>query len=204
MYWAIFGILFFAGIAMTVREGLWSNSLLLVNLLISGLAAFSFYSPLTAWLDEMLGGEYTYVLDFVLVWGLFVVAMVLCRVLTRMASATRLRFKYPIDPIGGPLMGICAAWVLASFTMATMHMAPMPKDAFGGRLVYENVSDVQTTSFLGVPDLGWLRFVQRVSKATGFGSASGPQFSAQDFVATYMAHREKLAKANAPWLRVNR
>ena len=40
-----------------------------------------------------------------------------------------MRFKHPIDPVGGPLVGFIAAWVLASFTMATLHTSPMPKDA---------------------------------------------------------------------------
>ena len=46
-----------------------------------------------------------------------------------------MRFKHPIDPVGGPLVGFIAAWVLASFALATLHVSPMPKDAFGGKLV---------------------------------------------------------------------
>ena len=50
---------------MMVREGLWSNAITLVNIIISGLVAFGFYSPLVIYLDEMLDGQYTYLLDFV-------------------------------------------------------------------------------------------------------------------------------------------
>ena len=64
---------------MMVREGLWSNAISLVNILISGLVAFGFYSPLTIYLDEYLDGQYTYVLDFVVIWVLFAVTMVICR-----------------------------------------------------------------------------------------------------------------------------
>ena len=55
---------------MMVREGLWSNTITLINILISGLVAFAFYSPLAIYLDEMLDGEYTYLLDFVVHLGL--------------------------------------------------------------------------------------------------------------------------------------
>ena len=37
---------------MMVREGLWSNTITLVNIIISGLVAFGFYSPLVVYLDE--------------------------------------------------------------------------------------------------------------------------------------------------------
>ena len=96
-----------------VREGLWSNAITLVNIIISGLVAFGFYSPLTIFLDEMTDGQYTYLLDFVVIWFLFAVTMVICRTLTGAASKTRMRFKHPIDPVGGPAIGLLAAWVLA-------------------------------------------------------------------------------------------
>src|SRR5687767_11969988 len=128
MYWAVYLIVLFASLAMMVREGLWSNTIMLVNIIISGLVAFGFYSPLVIYLDEMADGEHTYWLDWAVIWALFVVAMVICRTATSIASKTRMRFKNPIDPIGGPLVGLIAAWVLAAFTLATLHVSPMPKD----------------------------------------------------------------------------
>ena len=102
-YWIIFGIVLFATVAMTVREGLWSNTLTLVNIIISGLVAFGFYAPLVVYLDESVtDGQHTYWLDFAVLWALFAVAMVVCRALTGAFSKTRMRFKYPIDDVGGP------------------------------------------------------------------------------------------------------
>src|SRR5262245_12426159 len=115
MFWSIYLAVFFAGTAMMVREGMWSNAIALVNILISGLVAFGFYSPLVIYLDEMLKGEYTYLLDFLCIWALFVITMIVCTVMTSMASKVRMRFKNPIDPIGGPIVGALAAWLLASF-----------------------------------------------------------------------------------------
>src|SRR3954469_23112652 len=131
MYWAIYGIVIFAGLAMTVREGVWSNTLTLINTIISGLVAFGFYSSIVVYLDEeATSGQHTYWLDFAIIWALFCVAMIIFRVITGALSKTKLRFKNPIDPVAGPIIGFLATWVLAAFALATLHVSPMPKDAF--------------------------------------------------------------------------
>jgi len=194
MYWVVYGIVIFAGLAMMVREGLWSNTISLVYIMISGLVAFCFYSPLVIYLDEMGDGEHTYWLDFAVLWALYAASIVICRSLTAAASRTRLRFKNPIDPIGGPVVGILAAWVLASFTLATLHTAPMPgKDAFGGKLVH---ADVQSASAISSPDAAWLRFVEKLSQPAALGSAATGRFSAPAFVKIYEDRREKFDKAS--------
>ena len=49
MFYIIYGIVIFAGLAMTVREGLWSNTLTLICIIFSGLVAlpnwFRDYNP---------------------------------------------------------------------------------------------------------------------------------------------------------------
>jgi hypothetical protein len=193
MFWAIYLATFFAGVAMMVREGLWSNTIALVNIFVSGLVAFGFYSPLALYLDEQLSGPYTYLLDFLCLWLLFVVTMLVCRALTGLASRTRMRFKNPIDPVGGPVVAIVAAWILAAFTMATLHTVPMTQDAFGGKLMHSD-SEVESQSALLAPDLGWLRFVQSVSGSDSFGSGAKNAFSAKAFVKIYTDHRTKFGK----------
>src|SRR6476620_1063751 len=161
MYLAIYGIVVFAGLAMTVREGVWSNTLTLICVIISGLVAFGFYSPIVTYLDEeATSGQHTYWLDFAIIWALYAATMVILRSLMAALSKTKLRFKHPIDPVGGPILGFMAAWVLAAFTLATFHTSPMPKNAFSGRLVY---TDADTASALTSPDAAWLRFVERVN-----------------------------------------
>lgn len=192
-YWIIFGIVLFASVAMTVREGLWSNTLTLVNVIFSGLVAFGFYMPLVVYLDESVtDGQHTYWLDFAVLWALFCVAMVICRSLTAAFSKTRMRFKYPIDDVGGPLVGFIAAFVLASFTLATFHVAPMPKDILGGKIAYTSVDSVSNFS---QPDAAWLSFFQTVSDAAAFGTDSTGRFSANAFVKIYGDRRAKFDKA---------
>ena len=165
MYWAIYGIVIFAGVAMMVREGLWSNTITLVNIIISGLVAFGFYSPLVIYLDEKTDGEHTYWLDFAVIWALY------CRhdgdlcarsrpPPRKRACDSRTRSIRSADRS----MGLIAAWVLASFTLATLHTSPMPKDAFGGKLVYGSKADVESASAFTSPDIAWLRFVERMSQ----------------------------------------
>lgn len=203
MFWAIYIAVLFAGVAMMVREGLWSNTITLINVIVSGLVAFEFYSPLTVYLDEKLGGEYTYVLDFVCIWALFVVTMLICRAVTDLASRTRMRFKNPIDQVGGPLVAIVTAWVLATFVMATLHTAPMGKNAFSGKLVHTE-SEVATNSGLTSPDLAWLRFVELMSRPDSLGNGKQRAFDAQRFVEWQADHREAFEKANTKWIRVHR
>src|SRR3954468_5481991 len=193
MYWAIYGIVIFAGLAMTVREGVWSNTLTLINTIISGLVAFGFYSPIVAYLDEVAtSGQHTYWLDFAIIWALFATTMLILRTLMVAASKTRLRFKHPIDSVGGPILGFLAAWVLAAFTLATLHTSPMPKNQFGGKLVY---SDADSASIITSPDAAWLRFIERVNPASGLGTDSTDKFSAKGFVKIYTDRREKFDKA---------
>lgn len=192
MYLAVYLIVVFAGLAMTVREGLWSNTITLVNIFISGLVAFGFYSPLVVYLDEQAtSGQHTYWLDFAVIWALFSVTMLVMRVLTGALSKTRMRFKHPIDPVGGPIVGFIAAWVLASFTIATLHVSPMDKKAFGGGLNH----DVDSASFIMQPDAQWLKFVESMSKPEAFGGAKTDRFGAKAFVKIYGDRREKFEKA---------
>jgi uncharacterized membrane protein required for colicin V production len=193
-YYIFYAILLFAGLAMTVREGLWANTLTLVNILISGLMAFGLYSPLVVYLDEeVTSGQHTYWLDFAVLWAIFCVSMLVCRTLTGAFSKTRMRFKHPIDPVGGPAVGFLAAWVLAAFALATLHTSPMPKDAFGGNLASD--STVDSASLITSPDAAWIRFVAAMSKPNAYGSEGRTDLFSTKFVKIYSERREKFEKA---------
>ena len=193
MYWAVYAIVMFVGLAMTVREGLWSNAIALVNIVISGLVAFGFYMPVVIFLDEATGGKHTYWLDFAVIWALFAASMVVCRAAAGAASNTRMRFKNPIDPVGGPFVGLIAAWVLASITLATLHTSPMPRDAFSGKLVH---ADVMNAKAITSPDAAWLRFVEKMSSPKALGSGNALRFGAKGFVKDiYEKRREAFENA---------
>jgi uncharacterized membrane protein required for colicin V production len=201
LFWAIYLIVLFAGLAMMVREGVWSNTLTLINIIISGLVAFGFYSPLVVYLDESVtNGQHTYWLDFAIIWALFTVTMIILRTLTGAASKIRLRFKHPIDPVGGPIIGFIAAWVLVAFTLATLHTAPMPKNGFSGKLVTSN--EVDSASPMTSPDAAWIRFFVNMTGTTSFGytdtnKSDWQKRAAAAWVQEYSAHREEFDKSES-------
>ena len=140
----------------------------------------------------MSDGEHTYWLDFAVIWALYAATFVILRSVTAAASKTRMRFKHPIDPVGGPLVGFIAAWVLAAFTLATLHLSPMPKDAFSGKLVTS--SDVESASGMTSPDAAWLRFVERMSRPAALGVTPPNEFDAKAFVTIYSDRRAQFEK----------
>jgi uncharacterized membrane protein required for colicin V production len=194
MYWAVYLIVLFAGLAMMVREGLWSNTIMLVNIIISGLVAFGFYMPLFQYINEELtDGQHRLWLSFAVIWVLYAVAMVISRALTGAASRTRMRFKNPIDPVGGPLMGLVAAWVLAAFTLATLHTSPLPKDSFSGKLTAGNIA---SASWATSPDVTWLRFVEKMADPQALGVGT-KEFSAERFIKMYEDMRGEFEQASS-------
>ena len=194
VFWAFFLIVVFASLAMMVREGLWTNTITLVTIIVAGLVAFGFYSPLVVYLnEEMTDGQHTYWLDYAVLWVLFGATIIVLRALTAAASKTRMRFKHPIDPVGGPLVGFIAALVLASFTVATLHVSPMGKDAFSAKLVTSN--DVGAASAISQPDAAWLRFVEHMAGQNAFGSAGTQDFEAKAWVKFYSDRRAALEKS---------
>ena len=200
MYFAIVGIVYFATLAMMIREGIWSNTITLFNIVLSGLIAFGFYAPLTILVDEWLDGEFTYVLDFLMIWAVFVVAMIVTRLLSDRLSRTRLRLKHPLDAIGGPVVALIGAFVMSSFVAATLYTAPLAKDTMGGKLAIEP-ADVGQASALTAPEMYWLRRVEQLGKTDGYGG--GPnRFDAPGFVKIYVGHREALQQAKS--LKVDR
>jgi len=121
------GFLFFASVAMTINEGLWSNTILLLCILISGLVGIVAGVPLGVMILEKLGKEdsFAWYCVFAGVWGVFVLTMVILRILTDKASRTRVRFLPVVDKIGGILMALAVAVMLTSFSAFTLVTVPI-------------------------------------------------------------------------------
>lgn len=191
MYLAIAIIVFFAGFAMSVREGLWNNLLNAIAIVIAGITAFGLFQPLTIWVDEQSGGGLTYLLDVLVLWGVFALVVGLLKALMQFLSAKRVRFKEPFDTYGGVAIGLVSAYVLCCFTMAAFHTAPLSRDMFGGRYDMGDTrqaveSAIGQETGLTRPDLVWLGFIESVTAPAALG---GQQFSPSTYVHTYAEHR---------------
>ena len=88
----------------------------------------------------------------------------------------------------------------AEHTLATFHTAPMPKDAFSGKLASAN--DVESASIFMSPDAVWLNFMKSMSDPTVFGTDRTDRFGSKGFVTMYALHRK--AFEGAPGLIVTR
>jgi len=130
MFWAVFGIVFFATFAMMVTEGMWNNLINLISIVLAGVIAFGVYQPITVMLDERTGGSYTYLLDYVVLWFVFALAVGALKGIGGFVSQKKVRFLDPVDNFGGAALGLVGGLVMASFTMATLHTAPFGKDWF--------------------------------------------------------------------------
>ncbi|QDU54972.1 CvpA family protein [Aeoliella mucimassa] len=196
LYYAILATIFFATFAMCIDKGLWSNTLSIINILLSGLIAFGTYEPLAKLAADKGMGEYTFVLDFLFIWAIYVLAFILMhRVASQLLSKTRMRFKNPIDTVGGPLTSAVAGWLMMCLVAATLHAAPFERECFGGALVHQNGDSAITN-----PDLAWLSIAQTALNKDNLGAGKG--FSLSDYVNDFSKQRAGLEKQES--LRVKR
>lgn len=176
------------------KEGIWSTLVMLLNVVLAATAATAWYEKLVAVLEPRLP-SYTYLLDFVALWGLFCLLLLGLREATDRISRTRVKLRRPVELFGGPLVAALVGWVMTCFTAATLHTAPVPRDM------------VQPTPearmFFGLaPDRKWLAWV-RGSTLSGPFAVPGSAFDKDaDFIIRYADRRKRLE--SEPGLRVNR
>lgn len=148
-------VLFFGVIACTWWMGLWSNLITLINFLLSAMLASSFFEPLASRFEDYLP-SFTYVSDFICVWAIFIFSFLILRMITDSLSRVRLRFDKVTEIVGRSVFSIWLACCFLAFSFFTLHMAPLPPDAF-----QVHVQD----RMLGIgPDRQWLAFIQSRSR----------------------------------------
>ena len=187
----LLGLVFVACFAALFTSGLWSNTLTLINVVTSALLATNYFEPLAGWLDK-LAPSGTYVWDFLAIWLVFGVAMMVLRAATDFASTVKVRFLQPVDQFGGYLFACWIAWVMVCFTTMTLHTAPLARNFLGGAFQPEPDSRM----FFGLaPDRLWLSWVHKESKGSFCRLRQLVPFDAQgDFILRYGSHREQFEK----------
>ncbi|MCO6046016.1 CvpA family protein [Aeoliella sp. ICT_H6.2] len=188
LYYVIVGVIFFATFAMSIQQGLWNNTLTTINILLSGLIAYGFYSPLAKLIADKGGDSYTALLDFVCIWALYVISfLVLQRLLAAKLSKTKMRFKHPIDPIGGPVMAAVAGWLMAGIVAASLHAAPFDDECFGGIFLKSGRSAATN------PDVAWLNLSERMLAAENMGSSKA-SFTQGKYIKDFKKQREAVGE----------
>jgi len=150
-------LIFAACVGFTFAEGLWSNAVRLINVVTAAILAMNFFEPVAKLLDESVDDSYTYFWDFIALWGLFALFMVIFRVLTDTMSRVKVRFMTIVDRIGSVVLAVLIGWVMLGFTMTTLHTAPLAEKFWGGAFDYES------NMLLVGPDRRWIVFFTYLS-----------------------------------------
>ena len=120
-------LLIFAIVATCFSEGIWSNVVRLVNVITAALLAVNFFEPLARTLDGW-APSYTYLWDFLSLWVLFSVFLLIFREITDRVSRVNVRFLKLADRIGGVVLSLWIGYVMVCFTMMTLHTAPLGRN----------------------------------------------------------------------------
>ncbi len=138
----LLAFVFFASVAMCVNEGLWSNTITLISVILSGISAILFGVPLGLLVAEKAskGDENLWYFIFALVWAVFAVTILIFRLLSEKASRVRMKFIPPLEMVAGPVMGLFVAIMFTSFAAFTLLRIPIEagewdlKEASGWKL----------------------------------------------------------------------
>lgn len=150
-------------------QGLWGAAIALVNLTFAMLIATNLFEPISSMVDG-LEGSITYLLDFVVLWMIFVPTFAFLRLMSHLFSGTRVKFILPVEMAGRTILALWCGWMMVCFTAFSLTMAPLnaenPLGAF---------SSPKGGSFLGMaPERMWLGFAHSRSRgALSRGNYSG-------------------------------
>jgi hypothetical protein len=152
-------LLIFVIVAAAVwYQGLWGGAITLINLFLAAMLAFNYFEPVADLIDAQ-DASFTYLVDFLALWGLFVLAFGLLRLLSDVLSRTRVMFDFWTETIGRSLVALWVAWLFIGFVCATMHTAPLGPHPLGFQPA------PTAGNFLGMaPGKQWLAFMQSRSR----------------------------------------
>lgn len=195
---ALFVVILLAVIASLGPEGLWSNSIMLINVITAGLLASNFFEPLASKIGDLWPGPYFW--DLICLWGIFALALSVLRAATDGASKVRVKFIRQVDVAGSYLMAVWVGWVLVCFTAASLHTAPLSRNFLFGGFTPER------KLFFGLaPDRKWLAFVQKMSETGYCRLVSAEELKKGEYVfdadgtfmLRYARRREEYARADS-------
>jgi hypothetical protein len=178
-------------VAALFLEGLWGNLITLVNVILAGLMAFNLFEPVAKMLDSMMP-SYSDKWDFIALWVVFFLLMGLMRGVTDSVSKVKVRFFQPVEVAGGVIASLWVGWVMVCFTMASLHVAPLPRTSLSGSFMA-----TPDQSMLGVgPDRLWLGLVYNTSGGSLSTWTPKPFDPDGNFIYKYAARRAQYEKSD--------
>jgi len=186
----LFLLLIFAATAAALWfQGLWSAAVTLVNMLLAMMIATSFFEPICNAVEgNSIGGQYTYLLDFVVLWLLFGIVFAILRAVTDGLSRQRVDFILPVEMVGRSLLAAWCGWLMVCFVAFSLQMAPLNAPNPLGAWSTPSARTFGPVS----PDRLWLGFMHSRSK----GAIGGQPFDPNgEFPLKY---HERRVKYSAP------
>lgn len=187
-------VILFACVATLYADGMWSNAVGLINVVTAALLATNFFEPVAQRLEEW-EPSYTYVWDFLALWALFAVFLIILRTATDKISHVQVKFLKIVDRIGSGFFSVWIGWVMICFTMMTLHTAPLARN-----FLFDGFKPESKMMLGFAPDRQWLGFVQKESMGAFCRSttpADGEKYVFDpngDFMPKYATRRANLAK----------
>lgn len=147
-------VIFFVVVAASLWfSGFWGALIATINIVLAASFASAFFEPVADQVEyaNKATQTYSYMIDIVVLWGLFFVAALFIRALTDSFSAVRLKFDPITEIVGRTIMSLVAAWIFICFAHFTLITAPLPETAS------------RDGSMLS-PDRVWLGYLQSRSR----------------------------------------
>lgn len=123
----LLSFVFFAGVAMTVNEGLWSNTITVFIIIIAALIAipWGFILGIVVIAAAQPPEQHQWAFYFACVWGVFALSATIMRLIADRSSRVRMRFVPQLDKFGGMLVGVLVATLFSSFLAVTLLRMPL-------------------------------------------------------------------------------
>ena len=123
----LLSFVFFAGVSMTVNEGLWNNTITVFIIIIAALIAipWGYLLGLVIIVAAQAQRRERMGVHFRGVWGVFALSATIMRLIADKLSRVRMRFIPQLDKIGGALMGLVVATMFNSFVAYTIWELPL-------------------------------------------------------------------------------
>lgn len=172
----------------TMREGLWNNTVRLLNLIFAATIATSLGEPVAKLLTTLYEPCYFFY-NFLGTWLVFGIVFLLLRELTTRLSTVQVKFHSMANLYGSYGVSFLLSLVFVSFLLFTMHQAPLSEHFMRGDFQQD-----QRMFFGLAPDRQWHDYFSMVS-AGAYAGAEGTAFDPNnDYGKRYARYRAALEK----------